>query len=178
MAAIFHTTFWNGFSWMKMYEFREKISLKFVPRGPINNMPALGQIMAWRRPGDKPLTEPMMVRLLTHVCVTRPQWVKLPFQAAMQVVIDHTLHPLFLFWQFCNNHPICGVTYNECGIYEIAESALYPLILSKLPLPRVGFSKSKIDLGLILLGHDGGCLSVQKDYLALWYTLSYGKLFL
>ena len=32
--------------------------------------------MAWRRPGDKPLSEPMMVRLLAHVCVTRPQWVK------------------------------------------------------------------------------------------------------
>ena len=32
--------------------------------------------MAWRRPGDKPLSEPMMVRLPTHICVTRPQWVK------------------------------------------------------------------------------------------------------
>ena len=53
-----------------------KISLKFVPKGPINNIPALVQIMAWRRPGDKPLSEPMMVSLLTHICVTRPQWVR------------------------------------------------------------------------------------------------------
>ena len=52
-----------------------KISLKFVHKGPINNTPALVQIMAWRRPGDKPLSEPMMVSLLTHICVTRPQWV-------------------------------------------------------------------------------------------------------
>ena len=52
-----------------------KISLKFVPKGPINNNPALVQIMAWRRSGDKPLSEPMMVNLLTHLCVTRPQWV-------------------------------------------------------------------------------------------------------
>ena len=52
-----------------------KISLKFVPRGSINNIPALIQIMAWRRPGDKPLSEPMMVYLPTHICVTRPQWV-------------------------------------------------------------------------------------------------------
>ena len=52
-----------------------KISLKFVPDGPINNIPALDQILAWRRPGDKPLSEPMMVRLLTHICVTRRQWV-------------------------------------------------------------------------------------------------------
>ena len=53
-----------------------KISLKFVPKGPINNIPALVQIMAWRRPGDKPLSEPMMDNLPTHICVTRPQWVK------------------------------------------------------------------------------------------------------
>ena len=52
-----------------------KISLKFVPNAPINNIPSLVQIMAWRRPGDKPLSEPMMVSLPTHICVTRPQWV-------------------------------------------------------------------------------------------------------
>ena len=38
-----------------------KISLKFVHKGPINNIPALVQIMAWCRPGDKPLSEPMLV---------------------------------------------------------------------------------------------------------------------
>ena len=51
------------------------ISLKFVPEDQINNIPALGLIMAWRRPGNKPLSEPMMVRSLTHIRVTRPQWV-------------------------------------------------------------------------------------------------------
>ena len=50
-----------------------KISLKFVHKGPINNIPALVQMMAWRRLGDKPLSEPMLVRLPTHICVTRPQ---------------------------------------------------------------------------------------------------------
>ena len=30
-----------------------RISLKFVPRSPIDNMPALVQIMAWCRTGDK-----------------------------------------------------------------------------------------------------------------------------
>ena len=52
-----------------------KIPLKFVPTSPINNIPALVQIMAWRRQGDNPLSEPMMVWLLTHICVTGPQWV-------------------------------------------------------------------------------------------------------
>ena len=50
------------------------ISLKFAPKGPINNIPALVLIMAWRRPGDKPLSEPIMVSLPTHICVTRPHW--------------------------------------------------------------------------------------------------------
>ena len=51
-----------------------KIPLYFIPKSPINNIPALAHIMAWRRPGDVPLSEPMMVSLLTHICVTRPQW--------------------------------------------------------------------------------------------------------
>ena len=50
-----------------------KISLKFVPKGPIDNIPQLVQIMAWRRPGDMLLSETMVVRLPTHICVTRPQ---------------------------------------------------------------------------------------------------------
>ena len=52
-----------------------RISLKIVPYVRINNIPALVQIMAWRRPGGKPLSGPMMVSLLTHLCVARPQWV-------------------------------------------------------------------------------------------------------
>ena len=51
------------------------ISLKFVRKGTINNIPSLVKIMAWRRSGDKPLSEPMMVRSPTHICVSRPQWV-------------------------------------------------------------------------------------------------------
>ena len=51
------------------------ISLKFVPMSLINKFPSLVQIMAWRRLGDKPLSEAMMVNLLTHICVTRLQWV-------------------------------------------------------------------------------------------------------
>ena len=68
---IFKYIFVNENVWISI-----KISLNFVPTGPINNIPALVQIMAWRRPGDKPLSEAMMVNLLTHICVIRPQWVK------------------------------------------------------------------------------------------------------
>ena len=66
----FERIFLNENVWISI-----KISLNFVPRGPINNISALVQIMAWRRPGDMPLSEPTMESLPTHICVTRPQWV-------------------------------------------------------------------------------------------------------
>ena len=37
-----------------------KTSLEFLPKGPINNIPALVPIMAWRRPDDKALSESVM----------------------------------------------------------------------------------------------------------------------
>ena len=69
---IFKCIFLNENVWISI-----NISLKFVPKDPINNIPGLAQIMAWCRPGDKPLSEPMMVSLLTHICVIRPQWLNM-----------------------------------------------------------------------------------------------------
>ena len=69
--GIFKCIFLNENVWISL-----KISLKFVSRAQINNTPAFVQIMAWHRPGDKPLSEPMMISSLMHICVTRPQWVK------------------------------------------------------------------------------------------------------
>ena len=36
-----------------------RISLKFVPRSPVDNKPALVQVMGWRRTSDKLLPELM-----------------------------------------------------------------------------------------------------------------------
>ena len=66
-----------------------KISFKFLHKCPINNIPALVQIMAWRRPGDKPLSEPMVGILLTHICVTRPQWVNLHLWGPLAFIPDY-----------------------------------------------------------------------------------------
>ena len=44
-----------------------KISLKYVPKGPINNIPALVQIMAWRHSGEKPLSESMLSLVLNEL---------------------------------------------------------------------------------------------------------------
>ena len=38
-----------------------QISLKFSPKGPINNKPALVLIMAWHQNDNKPLSESIMV---------------------------------------------------------------------------------------------------------------------
>ena len=69
-----------------------KISFKFVPKGPVSNIPALVQIMAWRRSGDKPLSEPMLVRLLTHICVIRSQWVKI-YEFISYITCHKNHHP-------------------------------------------------------------------------------------
>ena len=88
---IFKRIFFNENIWISI-----KISLKFVPKGPIKNIPALVQIMAWRRSGDKPLSEPMMVSLPTHICVTRPRWVK---TISLQICHNIQITREFTAWQ-------------------------------------------------------------------------------
>ena len=65
---IFKCIFFSEEVWILI-----KISLKFVPKGPINKITALDQIMTWHHPGDKPLSEAMLVRLPIHICFARPQ---------------------------------------------------------------------------------------------------------
>ena len=100
MAAIFtdgilKCIFLNDNVWISI-----KTSLKFVLSGPINNIPAMVQIMAWRRIGDKPLSEPMMLSLLTHIRVTRPQWDKQLTSMINIYLLDENklVHWLFSFY--------------------------------------------------------------------------------
>ena len=67
---IFTCIFLNEKVWISI-----NISLKSVPKGQINYIPVLVQIMAWHPSGDKLLSEPMLFSLLMHICVTWPQWV-------------------------------------------------------------------------------------------------------
>ena len=50
-----------------------KIHLMFVPKGPINNIPPLAKMMAWRRPGNSPLSELILLISPPHIGVTRPE---------------------------------------------------------------------------------------------------------
>ena len=89
METLFQSQTWSHYSWMGMdchtpiYDhfadgiFKSifldeniwiliKISLKKIPKGPINSISALVQIMTWHWPGVNPSSVPMMVSLLTH----------------------------------------------------------------------------------------------------------------
>ena len=59
---FFKYTFLNENVWILL-----KNSLRFVPEVRMNNIPALVKIMAQRRPGDKPLSEPMMA--IVYWCI-------------------------------------------------------------------------------------------------------------
>ena len=74
ISAIFQMTFSNAYSTINICDILTEIPLKFVPKGPINNISALVQIIVRPQPGDKPLSEPMIIRLPMHTYVTRSQW--------------------------------------------------------------------------------------------------------
>ena len=103
MADIFQCIFLNEYVCNSI-----KISLEFVPKGPINNIPALVQKMAWRRPGDKLLYEPMMVTLpthymvtlLTHWSVTRLQWVNSVAGRLHKFLVVHICNSIAKGWDW------------------------------------------------------------------------------
>ena len=93
---IFKCIFLNKNIWITI-----KISLNSVCKGEINNIPALVEIMAWRWCGDEPLSEPMMVCLLTHICITRPQWVNLR-KLKLKFILGPVKAKIFLSnWYWC-----------------------------------------------------------------------------
>ena len=114
---IFKCLFFNENVWIFI-----KISLTFVPMGPINDISALVQIIAWRRPGDKPLSEPMMD--YGHICVTWPQWVN---QYCFQYDLSKT-------W-ICNFFQVSLVVLNQNipGYYvnTMATDALAPCAITQ-----------------------------------------------
>ena len=141
-----------------------EISLKFVPKGPINSIPALVQIMAWRRPGDKPLSEPVSVSLLTHICVTRPQWVKITCWIILHTYRQMNCHNMcrtvtwiyvskngshiyiYMYWYYKSafkaNIHICELNFpwssNTCyiNVNWVSEMKLYKEYLCKSSLCR------------------------------------------
>ena len=86
-------------SWMKIYTFRLRFQwIKFVPQGPINNIPGLVQIMAWRLTGDKPLSETILALVgdayMRHSASM--SWFISPWEICMIVIYHFLAKFLFL----------------------------------------------------------------------------------
>ena len=99
------------------------ISLKFVPKGAIDNKPALVQVMAWHGTGAKPLPEPMLTQFTdAYICGTKGRWVDC-CQIISCNAIDIVRHDscemsssdtnpyLCFFWRFSNYGPNVPIHY-------------------------------------------------------------------
>ena len=62
MAAILADNIFNCIFLNENDKIPIQISLKYVSKSGIDNKPALVQVMAWRRIGDKPLSEPTLIQ--------------------------------------------------------------------------------------------------------------------
>ena len=150
-----------------------KISLKFVPKGVINNIPALVLIMAWRRPGDKPSSEPMLVRSLTHICVTRPQWVLIGAISIPEIVFIHSLvlqENVYEITLYDVDILYCTVNMNRCECMIRVE---YPCKCKWISKAR--FADGQVYYWVCLLSNDQtilmgpSILTVVQYTMQLWY---------
>ena len=95
--------------------------MKFVFKSPVNNIPVLGQIMAWRRPNDKPLSKPMVVSLLTHICANRPLWVNMIYLSIFSGSFHwhwaiYDFFPVRMKYSCKNNRPV--LNHNNTAKFE------------------------------------------------------------
>ena len=65
--------------------------------------------MAWRRPGHKPFSEPMMVTSLTRICVARPQW---------DIPVKTPIFALHIYSTFVEIHICLCPPLRLCGFLE------------------------------------------------------------
>ena len=127
--------------------------------------------MAWHRPGDKPLSEPMMVSLLTHTCVSRPQWVKSVFPH--ENTASHTVHT----WHFRMPNPKQWLMIYISSLMTIIRCRTNILTIIKREMGELK-THSLIDcikiterMDLILETHPAEC-TITLEYLYVnWFNL-------
>ena len=127
---IFKCIFVNGNIWISI-----KISLKSVPEVLINNIAALVQIMAWHRPGEKPLSEPMLISLLMHIWVIGPQWVnplcfRQPNSSQQDLIYEESDDLLMVLQSNLSWH---GSTGSEVGINIYIQHYVWNAIINPYP---------------------------------------------
>ena len=142
---IFICIFLNENVWISI-----KNSPKFVLKRPIYDIPALIQIIAWRRPDDRPLSQPMVVRLPTHVCVTRSQWVLFLWrilECIHNVQINLYERPISHYIQQFRFHYL-KTNYNvQIHMYEIP---WYIFVASQTHLTQFPFTRHSLNDGIRL----------------------------
>ena len=133
-----------------------KIPTKFVPKGPVNNIPALVQIMVWCPPDDNPSYEPMMLGLSTYIYVTRPQWVNLldpnkEYTNTSRLYIDHTnVFKNFVWkWQPFSQQPM-SKTYCDMATWIRLSKWLVNKLNLHITWTNVDLS-SKVFCGILLM---------------------------
>ena len=108
-----------------------KISLKSVPKFRINNILALVQIMAWCRSGVKPLSVPMMLNLLTHICVTRYPWVA-DFHVYIHIFCNcNNLKNILITWGFVPLN-LVHLLVSIFVVYKMSYMGNFPSVLQSL----------------------------------------------
>ena len=81
--------------------------------------------MAWRRPGDKLLSEPIMVSLLTFMCVTRltrPQWVICYLRGEIRINFWNTL--VTMYFNRCYRYIVLHDTTNKFHSVELLKQLI------------------------------------------------------
>ena len=94
---IFKCIFLNENVWISL-----KISLKFVPKVQINTIPALVNIMVWSRV----IIWTNAGNLMTHIRVTRPQWLKKKRVLSDDMPFEGLLHDAVLIWAYGVNRTL------------------------------------------------------------------------
>ena len=87
---IFKCIFLNENVWISL-----KVLLKYVSQDPFNNIPALVQMVAWCRPGDKPLSEPCMCHSASMIQTARSYFAKFLMGLAKSAFYEYltNIHP-------------------------------------------------------------------------------------
>ena len=138
---IFKCIFLNENAWISI-----KISLKFVPKGPINKIPALVQMMAWRRSGDKPLSgQWWSVYWRTYVSLGLNELSKI---IKLQMINSLWPSDVLIIGNVCQTDEICGNlawTLTKMGSVILLQlgNELYTnvfMTLISLPLSLVDFT--------------------------------------
>ena len=79
MAAIFQRTFSTVFSWMKMYDFRFRFHWNVFPGVQLTIFPYWFRSWLGASQATNHYLEQWWSSLLTHMCVSGPQWAKKDF---------------------------------------------------------------------------------------------------